>query len=98
MRLTLLAWICIWVVPFWFLLGQKPKRTYWFVAPVAFVSAFGFWLERNVMAWPAWIPEDTLAPFGGIQIGIALGFLGAFVLVFLVYSRVFPSLAVPEDS
>ena len=95
-RLTLLAWICIWVVPFWFLLGQKPKKTYWFVSSVAFVSAFGFWLERNVMAWPAWVPEETLAPFGWIQTGVALGFLGAFALVFLVYTRVFPSLAVPH--
>jgi hypothetical protein len=96
-RLTLLAWICIWVVPFWFLLGQKPKKTYWFVSSVAFVSAFGFWLERNVMAWPAWVPDNTLAPFGWIQIGIALGFVGAFALVFLIYSRIFPSLAVPGN-
>ena len=33
--------------------------------------------------------------FGPIQLGIALGFLGAFVLVFLIFSRVFPTLPLP---
>jgi hypothetical protein len=97
-RLTLFTWICVWVIPFWFLLGQRPKRTYWFVGSVAFVSAFGLWLERNVLIWPSLVPDNTLAPFGWIQIGVALGFLGAFALVFLAFSRVFPSLAVPRDA
>ena len=35
--------------------------------------------------------------FGGLQMLIAFGFLGAFSLVFLIYSRVFPSLAVSES-
>jgi len=92
---TLFAWICIWVVPFWFLLGQKPKRTWWFVGAVACVSLLGFWVERNVLAWPSWTPDDTWAFLGWIQIGTALGFLGAFTLVYLGFTRVFPSLAVP---
>ena len=37
-----------------------------------------------------------LAWLGWIQIGVLLGFVGAFSLVFLIYSRVFPSLAVAE--
>jgi hypothetical protein len=97
-KVTLAAWMCIWVIPFWFLLGQKPKKTWWFVGSVAAVSAFGFWLERNVLIWPSLVPQDTWAWLGWIQIGIALGFLGAFALVYLTFTRVFPSLAVPRQA
>jgi hypothetical protein len=94
-KVTLFAWLCIWVIPFWCLLGQRPKRTWWFVASIAAVSAFGFWVERNVLVWPSLAPQDTWAWLGWIQIGIALGFQGAFLLVYLTFTRVFPSLAVP---
>ena len=93
---TLFAWICIWVLPFWLLLGQKPKKTWWFVGSVATVSVFGLWVERNVLIWPSLVPEDTWAWLGVVQIGTALGFLGLFLLVNLLYNRVFPSLAVPR--
>jgi hypothetical protein len=97
-KVTLAAWACVWVIPFWCLLGQKPKKTWWFVGSIAGVSAFGFWLERNVLIWPSLVPENTWAWLGWIQIGIALGFLGAFALVFLTFTRVFPSLAVPRQA
>ena len=42
------------------------------------------------------MPKDSFSWLGPVQIGIAAGFLGAFVLVFLLYTRVFPSLAVPS--
>ena len=53
---------------------------------------FGFWLERNALVWPSLVPDDAWAWLGPIQIGIALGFLGAFALVFLIFTRVFPTL------
>lgn len=95
-KISLFAWICVWVIPFWLLLGQRPKRTGWFLGVVAGISAFGFWLERNVLVWPSLRPEDTWAFLGWIQIGVALGFLGAFALSYLVFTRIFPSLPVPE--
>jgi hypothetical protein len=93
---TLFAWLCVWVIPFWCLLGQKPKRTAWFLGGIAAISAFGFWLERNVLVWPSLAPQDTWAWLGWIQVGIALGFLGGFALVYLTFTRVFPTLAVPR--
>jgi hypothetical protein len=95
-KITLTAWVCVWVIPFWCLLGQRPKKTWWFLGTIASISAFGFWLERNVLVWPSLVPQDTWAWLGFTQIGIALGFLGAFALVFLTYTRVFPSLALPR--
>ena len=55
-------------------------------------------VERNVLVWPSLVPDDGLAWIGAIQIGIAIGFLGAFVLVFQVFSRVFPTLPLPDRS
>lgn len=95
---TLFTWFCIWVIPFWTLLGAKPKQTWWFLATIASISAFGFWMERNVLVWPSIVPADTWAWLGWIQIGIGLGFLGLFALVYLSFTRVFPSLPVPRRS
>jgi hypothetical protein len=95
-KLTLTAWICCWVVPFWVLLGQRPKRTPAILGSVALISMIGFWIERNVLVWPSLLPKDSGAWAGPIQFGIALGFLGAFVLVYLTFTRFLPSLAVPR--
>jgi len=95
-KLTLLAWAGCWVVPFWVLLGQRPKRTPAILGSVAIVSMLGFWLERNVLVWPSLAPKDPGAWAGPVQFGIALGFLGAFALVYLIFTRVVPSLAVPR--
>jgi hypothetical protein len=95
-RVTLFAWVCIWVIPFWCLLGQRPKKTPWFLATIASISLFGFWVERNVLIWPSLVPEDTWAFLGSVQVGVALGFLGLFGLVWLTFARVFPSLAIPR--
>jgi len=94
-KLTLFVWMCCWVTPFWVLLGQRPKKTPAILGGVALVVLIGFWLERNVLIWPSLVPKDGLAWLGPVQLGIAAGFAGAFALVFLVYTRIFPSLAVP---
>jgi hypothetical protein len=90
------AWIGVWVTPFWVLLGQRPKRTPVILGSVATISLLGFWLERNALVWPSLVPENGHAWVGPIQIAIALGFLGAFVLNFLLFARVFPTLPLPK--
>jgi hypothetical protein len=97
-KLSLTAWLGCWVIPFWVLLGEEPKKTRSILGSVAAISLFGFWLERNVLVWPSLVPDDGMAWLGAIQIGIALGFLGAFVLVFQLFSRVFPTLPLPDRS
>ena len=83
-------------MPFWVLLGQRPKRTPAILGSVAAVMVGGFWLERNVLIWPSLVPKESFAWAGAVQFGVAAGFVGAFALVFLVYTRVFPSLAIPR--
>jgi len=96
--IAMTVWACCWIVPFWVLLGQKPKKTPWIAGPVAGIILLGFWLERNLLVWPSVVKEDMTSFLGLIQLGIAGGFLGGFVLVYLVYSRVFPSIAVAGRS
>ncbi len=95
-KVTLFVWLCCWVTPFWVLLGQRPKKTPAILGGVAAVVLFGFWLERNVLVWPSLVPKESYSWAGIVQFGVAGGFLGAFALVFLVYTRIFPSLAVPR--
>ncbi len=91
---SMVVWACNWLIPFWVLLGQRPKKTPWIAGPVAGLLLFGLWLERNLLVWPSVVKGDMLSWFGAIQIGVALGFGGAFLAVVLYYSRVFPTIAV----
>jgi hypothetical protein len=95
-QITLVAWILCWVIPFCVLLGARPKKTPAVLGPVALGSILGFWLERYILVTPSLVsPEKVLAGapitlLGPIEIGLALGFLGAFFLCFLAFARVFP--------
>jgi hypothetical protein len=95
-KLSLVAWVGCWVTPFWVLLGQRPKKTPVILGSVAAISLLGFWLERNALVWPSLVPNDGMSWAGPIQFGVALGFLGAFVLNFLLFTRVFPTLPLPK--
>jgi len=96
-RLSLAVWTANWIIPFWVLLGQRPKRTPAILGTVAAGIVIGFWLERNALIWPSLIPADGMSWLGGIQLGIAAGFFGAFALVHLIFTRVFPTLPLPEQ-
>ena len=95
-KLSLTAWVGCWWIPFWVLLGQAPKKTPAILGGVSAAVLLGFWLERNALVWPSLVPADGGAWLGPIQLGIAGGFLGAYLLVFLIFSRVFPTLPLPQ--
>jgi len=94
--LSMIVWACCWIIPFWVLLGQRPKKTPIILGTVALIEVFGFWLERNLLVWPSLVPADGASWVGLVQFGVAAGFLGGFLFVFLQYTRVFPSIALPE--
>jgi Ni/Fe-hydrogenase subunit HybB-like protein len=95
-NLSMAAWVGCWIIPFVLLMGQRPKRSPAMLGTVAALVLLGFWFERNALVWPSLVPEQGWAWLGPIQIGIAAGFLGAFALVYLVFSRVFPTLPLPR--
>ena len=97
MKASLFAWACCWIIPFWVLLGQAAKKTPQILGTVAFISLFGFWIERNILVWPSLVPDDDAAWLGGFPLGISIGFLGAFVLLQIMVHRVFPTHPLPKQ-
>ncbi len=101
-QLTLATWFLCWVIPFWVLLGRKPKQTPVILGAVALLSVLGFWLERYILVTPSLVtPEEVLAgaavtPFGLIELSIAAGFAGIFFLSFLAFAKVFPGALPPR--
>ncbi len=95
---SMFVWACCWIIPFWVLLGARPKKTPWIAGPVATIVLIGLWTERNLLIWPSVVKDDMTAFLGLIPLGIGVGFISAFILVFLIYSRVFPSIAVTEKA
>ena len=93
----------IWVIPFWVLLGAKPKKTPAILGPVVVGSLLGFYLERYILVTPSLIPPKevlagaAISPFGAVELGIAVGFIGLFFLCFLGFAKVFPG-ALPAKS
>ena len=65
---------------------------------VTFIAGNAFLPGVESAEGPSLVPDDGMAWFGAVQIGVALGFLGAFALVYLVFSRVFPTLPLPDRS
>jgi len=86
-------------IPFFGLMNwttkRRPELFQWF----ALISLLGVWLERNLIVQPSVHPGFfTLSP--GV-LGVMLGFLGAFVLMFLNFARTFPmvsSLGIPKGN
>ncbi len=93
---SMVIWALCWIIPFWVLLGQAPKKSPLIAGTVASGLLIGFWLERNVLTWPSVVKGDMTAFLQPIPIGIALGFVGAFLAVHLLYTRVFPTIAVSD--
>ena len=91
------VWVSWVIPPFWVLLSQRFKKTPAILGSVAAVVLLGFWLERNALVWPSLVPDDGSSWFGAVQLGIAPGFGGAFMLVYLIFSRVFPTLPLPQQ-
>ncbi len=102
-RITLSAWVLVWILPFWVLLGQRPKKTPAIVGTIAVGSLIGFWIERYILVTPSLVKPAavlegaTHSPFGLLELGIGAGFVGLFFLCFLVFGRVFPG-ALPVKS
>ena len=95
-KITLTAWVCCWLIPFWVLLGAKPKKTPAILGSVSVIILIGFWIERFILVTPSIVPPDAVlqgAPihlFGLIEIGTSIGFIGLFGLGFLAFARGFP--------
>jgi hypothetical protein len=78
MLLSWLSVILIWVVPFLFLMGVRPKKSLLILGSVATLGLIGVWDLYYIMIVPSLQPFNL--PLGWVEVCILAGFLGAFIL------------------
>jgi hypothetical protein len=78
MLLSWLSVILIWVIPFLFLMGVRPKKSLLILGSVAALGLIGVWDLYYIMIVPSLQPYHL--PFGWVELCVLAGFLGAFIL------------------
>lgn len=93
------AVLLIFVLPFFGLLPRSVKKAHVILGGFAALILVGHWLERFLVATPSIFYHDGHAaehlPLGLPEVGVALGFLGAFVACYTWFLRTFPVLPSP---
>jgi hypothetical protein len=93
------AVMMVFVLPFFGLLSRATKMKPAILAGFAGLILAGHWLERFLVATPSIFYHDghmaEHLPLGLPEVGVALGFLGAFVGCYTWFLRTFPVLPSP---
>ena len=82
----------MFIIPFFGLLGVRPKKVRLSLGFFALVSLVALWLERYLMV----MPSVTVFPgpvFGQPELGTTLLFLGLFLLTYGLFGRTFPMIS-----
>ena len=82
----------VFLIPFIGLLGVKPKRTPALLRTFAVVSLVGIWFFHFLIIGPGVLPGSIA--LGGIELAVAAGVLGAFMLTTMTFFRAIPSIAI----
>jgi hypothetical protein len=82
----------VFLIPFIGLLGVKPKRTPALLRTFATISLIGIWFFHLLIIGPGVLP-DSIA-LGPIELAVAVGVLGAFMLTTMTFFRAIPSIAI----
>jgi Ni/Fe-hydrogenase subunit HybB-like protein len=82
----------MFLIPFFGLLGVRPKKSRVMLGFFATVSLVALWLERYLLVMPSVtaLPGPTL---GRPELGPTLAFAGLFLLAYAVFARTFPMLS-----
>lgn len=81
---------CLFLFPFFGLMGVAPKRRPQILVGFATVVAIGLWLERYILVYPSLYAGQHSAPFGWQEIGTGLFFLGLMLFAVTQFQRRFP--------
>jgi hypothetical protein len=82
----------MFLIPFFGLLGVRPKKSRVLLGFFATVSLVALWLERYLLIMPSVtaLPGPTL---GRPELGPTLAFAGLFLLTYALFARTFPMLS-----
>ena len=92
--ITTAVFVMMFIVPFFGIMGKKPKLWLPWMIFVALSSTLGLWLHRYIEAYPSIYGEIASLPFGLWEIGLGLGCLGLWGLCYLAFMDAFPRLRV----
>mgnify|MGYP006172265237 CR=1 FL=1 len=92
--LSIAVFFMLFVLPFFGLLGVRPKKTPAILASFAGVILLGLWLERYVLVYPTLYPGADAIPFGIAEIGAALLMGGLLIAALGWFASRFPILQV----
>ena len=85
-----LVFACLFIFPFFGLMGVAPKRRPQILVGFATVVAVGLWLERYILVYPSVYQGVNNAPFSWPEVGIGLFFLGLMLFAVTSFQRRFP--------
>ena len=88
--LMALVFACLFVFPFFGLMGVTPKRTPQILVFFAGVVLTGLWLERYILVYPSLYSASKHIPFSWIEFGPLLFFLGLIALAVTGFQARFP--------
>jgi hypothetical protein len=74
-----LVGLCIFVIPFFGLMGVTAKKTPALFATVASVSLIGLWLERYLLVYPSLYMDAERLPFSWYEPAMLLFFAGLYL-------------------
>jgi hypothetical protein len=85
-----LVGLLVFVIPFFGLMGVRPKKTPMIFATFASISLLGIWIERYLLIYPSHYFESATLPLGWQEPGIALAFAGLLLLALMWFQTRFP--------
>lgn len=91
---TTTVFVLMFVIPFFGLMGKKPKLIQPWMIAMALCSIVGLWLHRYIEVYPSVYGEVASLPFGIWEIGVALFYLGIWGLCYTAFMNAFPRMRV----
>jgi hypothetical protein len=88
--LMALVFGCLFVFPFFGLMGVTPKRTPQILVFFAGIVLTGLWLERYILVYPSLYSNATNIPFGWQEFGPLFFFFGLMALAVVAFQARFP--------
>jgi len=79
----------MFLIPFWGLIGAKPKKMRLTLGLFASISLIALWLERYLLVLPSITPEHG-PPFGMPETAATLLLGGLYLLAYSLFARTFP--------
>lgn len=92
--ITVAVFVMMFIVPFFGLMGKKPKLWTPWMTFCALSSILGLWLLRYIETYPSAYGEVAALPFGIWEIGAALACLGLWGSAYVAFMDAFPRLRV----